>query len=130
MGNVCSSCLLVGVPDTSFPFPIAELHGVRLAVPDVQESLRTMTYRHLRAVMRDTVRDMPSVNMFSPDTKRIKQDDSNQDEGPGSFDDVDGDNDGNSHFPEDSTALELFSGWDYTPDDSKANHGTVDIDII
>lgn len=120
-------CLYLGVPDTSFPFPIAELHGVRLAVPDVKESLRTMTYRHLRAVMRDTVRDMPSVNMFSPDTKRVKHDNSNQNEGQDgdSFDNDDDDN--NSCLPEDSAAKELFSGWDYTPDDSKANNGTVDM---
>lgn len=87
-----------------------------------------MTYRHLRAVMRDTVRDIPSANTFSPDTKRIKPDDSNQDEGPGSFDDVDDDDDdGHSRLPEDPAAKELFSEWDYTPDDLKANHGTVDI---
>eukprot|EP01039_Chlorochromonas_danica_P009568 gene9568-10575_t len=53
--GIGSSNMIMGVPDTSFPFPIAELRGVRLAVPDVQESLRLTTNRRLRAVMRDSM---------------------------------------------------------------------------
>lgn len=56
----------LGVPDASFPFPFAQLNGVRLAVPVVDPALVKKTTEHFRAVLSDTFEnDLSHVNEYA-----------------------------------------------------------------
>lgn len=61
----CSSNnMIMGVPDTTFPFQPAQLGGVRIVVPDSNPTLRRHTYHHLREALRE------SLDLYTPHNRR------------------------------------------------------------
>lgn len=61
----CSSNnMIMGVPDTTFPFQPAQLGGVRIVVPDSNPTLRRHTYHHLREALRE------SLDLYAPSNRR------------------------------------------------------------
>eukprot|EP01033_Poteriospumella_lacustris_P011120 gene11120-7911_t len=61
----CSSNnMIMGVPDTTFPFQPAQLGGVRIVVPDSSPTLRRHSYHRLREALRE------SLHLYTPYNRR------------------------------------------------------------
>jgi hypothetical protein len=138
----CSSNnMIMGVPDTTFPFQPAQLGGVRIVVPDSSPTLRRHSYHRLREALRE------SLHLYTPYNRRSSinprrnsadldaaADEEGEEYDPGTFHhphDMFNDGDlysddeyenahGNDHHPGSGVPQDvegqLFPHWDYHPD--------------